>query len=463
MKFIIVGSGSVGLSLAHRLVRQMHEVTLVERLQAKAAKATALMDINVVTGNGVAPATLIRAGIRTADYVIAVTNSDEANISVALVAKLINPNAKRIVRIRSVDLGHGEIGDHQLHEFFDLIINPDQAAADHFLQLFQVAGAKEVVDFCDRKLRVLGLSISESSPFIFKKLSDLDEIRKNLPVLVLGIVRANNLFVPKGEDRLLPGDVLYCITEPQRTAVLFEMAGREYTEGKSAIIWCGSLAKEGSSREMAIALANSLSKQGTQVKVIVREGECPQEYVDRLGNALILLGDGTDQALLNEEGIISTDAFFAITEDEEDNILSALLAKRLGVRTSMALVNKAIYLQLVHAIGIDVVVSSREAAAAAIFTHIHPESIVSEFSLRHFGAGFVEFIADKSTPVLGKKLKDCQIPKGVIFAAIVRGGEFFIPMGDDAIELSDRVLVFVTQGAESNLKSLINMNLEFFL
>jgi len=455
MKFIIVGAGAVGTSLSRRLVAQQHDVCLIERHENKLSKALANVDLDIIYGNGCSPEVLARAGINTADYVVSVANFDEVNIAVCLVAKLMNEKAKRVARIRDISLVHKEIIPQDLSNYFDLIINPDLAAAEHLLQLFKVAGAKEVVDFCDGRLRVLGITLSENSPYINKKLSELSEIRSKFPILILGIVRANSLLVPRGGDRLLPGDIIYCITEPERTAVLFEMAGRTYSEGRSAIIWGGGV--------LGRSLAHSLESQGTKVKLIISEQEAELELVDELSSTLILTGEGTDQALLEEENISDSDAFFAVTADEEDNILSALLAKKLGARTSMALVNKAMYLPLVHAIGVDVVVSSRIAAAGAIFSHIHSGSIISECSLRHLGAGFIEVEATSQMPLVDKTLEEAKIPYGILMAAIVRDDQFFIPSGKDAVKVGDRLVIFVTQGAEKKLEKLLNIKLEFFL
>lgn len=455
MKFLVIGAGSVGTSLSQRLTAHHYDVTLVERNEAHIGRAVQGLDVQIITGNGCSPEVLSRGGIGTADYVVAVTDSDEVNIATCLVARLMNPQAKRIARIRDLDLLHRDIGAHALKEYFDLIINPDQAAAEHLLQLFKVAGAKEVVDFCDGKLRVLGITLSEHSPYINKTLSELTEIRKQLDVLIIGIVRASGLIVPRGSDRLLPGDTVYCMTAPDKTSLLFEMAGRSYSEGRSAIVWGGGA--------LGKSIAHALELQGTKVKLIAAEAESTTELVDDLPHTLILTGEGTDQNLLLEENIQECDAFMAVTSDEEDNILSALLAKKLGARTSMAMVNNSMYFPLVHAIGVDVVVSSRLAAAAAIFSHIHSGSILTEFSLRYLGAGFIEVIVAEGASLAGVPIQDAKVPHGILIAAIVREDQFFIPGGTDVVEVGDRVLVFITQGLERKLEKLLGVKLEFFL
>lgn len=455
MKFIIIGAGSVGTTLSERLVLHQHDVTLVERNEERGQKELGHLDVRLIYGNGCSPEVLLKAGIENADFFVAVANSDEANIAACVAANLLNPSIKRIARIRDITLQNEKIPSIRLREYFDLIINPDLAAAEHLLKLFKFAGAREVIDFCDGKLRVLGITIAEESPYVGKRLRDLSPLREQYPVLILGIVRANNLIVPRGSDRLLPGDIIYCIGQSDQTGNLFQMAGRKLTHGKRAMIWGGG--------PLGRSLAQALEREGTEVKLIVSESQSNSELIDSFDSTLVLTGEGTDQALLEEENVKEVDAFIAVTDDEEDNIIAALLAKKLGAHSSMAMVNKAMYLPLVHAIGVDVVVSSRIAAAAAIFAHIHADALVSEFSLRHLGAGFVEIVADRKMSLVGKPIRDSQMPKGLLIAAVVRGEQFFIPTGNDVIQGGDRLVIFVTKGVEKKLEKLLNIKLDFFL
>lgn len=455
MNFIIIGAGDVGVTLSRKLVHEQADIILIEKYESHITKAAQALDIEIVYGNGCSPETLVRAGIHTADYVISVADHDEVNIAVCLIAKMINPATKRVARIRDIDIAHREITPANLSEYFDLIINPDQAAADYLKQLFQVAGAKEVIDFCRGKLRVLGISLSHEAPILHRKLKEVVELREEISSLVIAIVRDNALFVPTGNDVFKPNDTIYCIAPPEQTKLLYNYAGRNYIESKSAVIWGGT--------PLGKALAHLLEEQGTKVKLIVDEAHGTNELVDEFKNTLILVGDGKDGSLLKEENIGDVDAFIAVTDDDEDNILSALLAKKLGVRSAMSHVNIGTYLPLVHAIGVDVVVSSRIAAATAIFSYVHQESVVSRFSLRHLGAGFLEFTIDKGNKIVGKSLGEMKIPKGILFAAIVRGEEIIIPGGDDVLAENDVIIIFVLQSAQSHLEKMLGKKLELFV
>lgn len=198
MRFIIVGAGAVGTSLAQNLVRDQHDVVLVERDEEHLDRAITSLDLEIVYGDGCNPEVLTRAGIQSADYIISVADVDEINITASLIAKLMNPDAKRIARIRDIHIRHPEISESDLAQYFDLIINPDQAASEYLLNLFKVPGAQEVFDFCYGKLRVIALPVTENSDYKNKTMSELREVTPGFPVLIIAIKREDELIVPRG-------------------------------------------------------------------------------------------------------------------------------------------------------------------------------------------------------------------------------------------------------------------------
>jgi trk system potassium uptake protein TrkA len=452
MHFIVLGAGDVGTTLAEQLVREQHDVVLIDRDEAKLTTASSHLDVQPVAGNGCLPEVLIRAGLNTADYFIAVADQDEVNISACMSARLINPEAKRIARLREISYEHKDIVEDQVQDYFDLTINPVQAAADYLFRLFQVAGAREVIDFCEGRLQVIGLDVKSHSPYVGKKLKELAELREKLHMLIIAIVRDGELLVPRGNDELKAYDTVYCITPPERIGMFFEMVGNTFARAKSAMIWGGN--------PLGKRLAHDLEEQGVKVKLIASQEESTHELLDEFHHILVLTGDGKDRELLLEENIHESDAFIAVTPDEEDNILSALLAKKLGSRTSMALVNKATYMPLVHAIGVDVAVSSRAAAANAIFAHIHSEALISDFSLRHLGAGFIEIEIEEDMPIAGKTIEKAKFPHGILCASLTRGEEHIIPLGDTVLTPGDHVILFITRGDHVKLEKLFGKKIE---
>ncbi|MCB0338682.1 MAG: Trk system potassium transporter TrkA [Bdellovibrionales bacterium] len=453
MRFVVIGAGNVGVSLTEKLAVNQHDVVLIDDNEEKLNAVVSSMDCQGVLGNGCSPEVLSRARIHEADYVVAVTNNDAVNIAACVSAKLLHPSAKRIVRIRELEFNFPGVNKDKLNDYFDLIINPSQAGAEYLLRMFKVPGAKEVVEFADGKVRVIGVSVSPRSPLLGRKLQALGEYREKYPLLIIAILRGSRLIIPRGTDKLRVGDIMYLVTPPEHTNVIFELAGKELHQGRSAMIWCGG--------SLGRRLAHSLEEMGTEVKLIVSDTDDAEALADEFQSALVLQGEGTDHNLLLEENVQDFDAFISVTPDEEDNVLAALLAKRLGAKSSMALVNKISYIPLVAAIGVDVVVSSLTAAASQIFKHIHSGSIVSEFSLRHRGAGFLELIADEKSEFLNVPIKTLHIPEGILICAILRGDSVIIPRGDDTIKIDDRVVVFVARTAIKKVEKALGMKVEF--
>lgn len=454
MKFVIVGAGDVGTSLSVNLASHQHEVILVEQKEAKVNKELAALDLQVVIGNGAAPETLVQAGIEDADYLIAVTNVDETNIAACFISRLLNPKPKRIARIRDLNLAHQHIAPELINEYFDLIINPEQAAADYLLRLFRIPGAREIVEFEGGKIRVLGLAVSPQSALLNMRLDALKNFQDEMPLLIAAVMRGTRLIVPRGDDHIRVGDVIYAVTIPEKTKLLFELAGKPWHQSRSAMIWGATV--------LARSLARALEQQGMRLKLIVGQQSSAAQLAADFASALVLQGDGTDQNLLLQENIDQTDAFIAATADDENNVLAALLAKKLGAKTTIALVNKSGYLPIVSAIGVDVVISSRAAAATAIFRHIHSRSIVSESALQQEGAGFIEIDAREGNPLLDKPLKDLKLPHGILIAAIINQKQITIPTGEAVIRAGDRVVIFLTKAALKKMEKLLNLKLELF-
>ena len=452
MRFVIVGAGSVGLSLAHRLVVNRHDVVLIEKEDQVIERIPPSLDLQVIQGNGAAPEIISRAGLSNADYFVALTDVDEVNISSALMAKLINPRAKRIVRVRNLDLLHSRISPERLSEYFDLVVNPEQAGASYLFELFKVPGAREIVELAGGKIRLLGIEVAENSKVADKRVHTLMELQREFPFLILALIRENKIIVPRGNEKLLAGDSVYVITPPQYTRSLLELMGRKRPIADSVMIWGGSL--------LCRMLARLIETTGTKIKLILSDIETASEVMDTFADILVLQGDGTDQDLLLQENIQDVDTFIAVTPNEEKNVLAALLAKKLGAKNSMALIANPSYGQLVSAIGVDASVSSQIAATSLIFRHIHSESLISELSFQQRDAMFVEVEATPELPILNMPIEEIQFPHGVLIAAILRSGQVLIPRGRDQVLQGDAVLVFSLRSSLKKLQQILDLDLE---
>lgn len=455
MKFVIIGAGDVGVSLCQRLSREEHDVVLIEKNETITQSLSGSADMEIITGNGCSPEILSQAGIGTADYIIAVTNSDEVNMAAVLVGRLFNPSAKRVARIRDLNLDFDPLLKNQLNEYFDLIINPDKAAADYLLQVFQVPGAKEVVDFADGSLLMVAIEVTSDSPIANKELKTIPIPEDQLKFLLIGIVRDDRLIIPRGNHSLQPGDIAYAITVPEKIKLLFELAGGKMHNGREVMIWGGT--------PVATHLARELEAHGTHVKLVLSNPHEASILADQFTDTLVLVGEGTDKDLLFEENIGEEDAFIAATPDEGNNVLAALLSKKLGAKSSMALVRKGTYLPLVSRVGIDAVVSSRIAAASAIFAHIHADSVIAGTSLHQYGANLVEIKVTPGMKIIDSSIQDLKLPTGIIIAAIVRKDESVIPRGHDIVHEGDTLIIFFLENARKKLEKVIDRSLEHLI
>ena len=454
MKFLIIGAGSVGTSLAERLTSTENEVVLIDQSQKAIKEISTKLDIQIVKGNGCDPKILISAGIENADYFIAVTDDDETNMAACLVSKALNEKAKRIARIRKISFDYDEVDTTEIENIFDLIINPDLAAADYLTKLLKVPGAYDVIEFAQGRLKAVALEISEKSEVANKKISSLKEEVQDIPLLLNAIVRDNVLILPRRSDRIRVGDLIYCLTYPKHINRLLEIAGQKPHILNNIMIWGDT--------GFARALAHNLENNNLNVKLIVPKVRS-NEIIEEFEETLLVEGDITNQNLLLEENIHEADAFLALGEEEEENILAALLSKKLGADFCVALINKSSYLPIVNSIGVDTVVNSYLAASLAIFKFIYAGSIISASSLVHTEASYIEIIADAKISFIDKKIKDINIPYGILITAIIRDEEVIIPTGEDIIRMGDRIVIFYISSAVSKLEKILNIKLQLFI
>lgn len=456
MKFVVVGAGVVGSSLAHKLSALGHEVSLVDNEASRlSAAATLSRKIHTIYGSGASPEVLVSAGLENADYLLAVADTDEVNVAACFVGRLITPKPKRIARVRHFDLSSQEISPIFLSEYFDLIINPEQAAADSLVRILDIPGAHEVLEFGKGRIRVLGLTVGPNSPLSNMKLSSLKDWPQQLPVLIVAVMRGSKLLVPKGDDKIKTGDVIYAVSLPGKTKLLFELAGKQLLDTRRLLIWVND--------RMAFTLIKTLQSHVDNITVLVSDNALKADLQSTFKRLKVVTGIASDQNVLLDCGVVNCDAFIAATSDDENNVLTALLAKRLGAKTTGCFVSNESYGPLVTAVGVEMVINLRLAAANAIFQHIHHRSIISELSLQNEGAGFVEVEWDSKLPFLNKKIKDLNLPHGIMIAGIERGDEVIIPSGEDSLVIGDRVLIFLLRGSQPKLEKLLGFQLELFV
>ncbi|RKX63336.1 MAG: Trk system potassium transporter TrkA [Thermodesulfobacteriota bacterium] len=435
MNIIIVGAGEVGFHIAHKLSRE-NDIVIVEKKPEKIKYISEHLDVGAVLGSGSNPAVLEEAGIKSADMLIAVTDSDETNILACLVANFISPHISKASRIRNPEFIRYEnlLGRSFLN--IDLIINPELEAVKSILKLLEVPGASDVVDFAGELVRIIGIKI-DWEQLVGIKLKDLEK-KVSHKLLIVAIVRNGQLIIPTGEDKILLNDLIYVISKGEKTCHILEAFGKETKPITKVLIVGGGI--------VGVTLAFELEKRGIQTKIIEKNPEHCAYLVEKLEKTTVLEGNGTDLTLLREENIQELDYVITVTGEEEQNVMISLLAKALGAKRTLTRINKTSYLPIISAIGLDNIVSPALSAVSALLKHMFQKKVLSVMPLGE-DLQAIEVMTTTVSNIIEKPLKKLKFPKGTIVGAIVRNKNVIIPSGETVILPEDRVVIFSTTEA----------------
>ncbi|CAD7781026.1 Trk system potassium uptake protein TrkA [Candidatus Methanoperedenaceae archaeon GB37] len=435
MNIIIVGAGEVGFHIAHKLSRE-NDIVIVEKKPEKIKYISEHLDVGAVLGSGSNPAVLEEAGIKSADMLIAVTDSDETNILACLVANFISPHISKASRIRNPEFIRYEnlLGRSFLN--IDLIINPELEAVKSILKLLEVPGASDVVDFAGELVRIIGIKV-DWEQLVGIKLKDLEK-KVSHKLLIVAIVRNGQLIIPTGEDKILLNDLIYVISKGEKTCHILEAFGKETKPITKVLIVGGGI--------VGVTLAFELEKRGIQTKIIEKNPEHCAYLVEKLEKTTVLEGNGTDLTILREENIQELDYVITVTGEEEQNVMISLLAKALGAKRTLTRINKTSYLPIISAIGLDNIVSPALSAVSALLKHMFQKKVLSVMPLGE-DLQAIEVMTTTVSNIIEKPLKKLKFPKGTIVGAIVRNKNVIIPSGETVILPEDRVVIFSTTEA----------------
>lgn len=435
MNIIIVGAGEVGFHIAHKLSRE-NDIVIVEKKPEKIKYISEHLDVGAILGSGSNPAVLEEAGIKSADMLIAVTDSDETNILACLVANFISPHISKASRIRNPEFIRYEnlLGRSFLN--IDLIINPELEAVKSILKLLEVPGASDVVDFAGELVRIIGIKV-DWEQLVGIKLKDLEK-KVSHKLLIVAIVRNGQLIIPTGEDKILLNDLIYVISKGEKTCHILEAFGKETKPITKVLIVGGGI--------VGVTLAFELEKRGIQTKIIEKNPEHCAYLVEKLEKTTVLEGNGTDLTLLREENIQELDYVITVTGEEEQNVMISLLAKALGAKRTLTRINKTSYLPIISAIGLDNIVSPALSAVSALLKHMFQKKVLSVMPLGE-DLQAIEVMTTTVSNIIEKPLKKLKFPKGTIVGAIVRNKNVIIPSGETVILPEDRVVIFSTTEA----------------
>ena len=436
MKVIIIGAGKVGIQIAQTLLSENHDVIIVDKREEIKQDLDSHLDIMTIIGNGANVRVLEQAGIRNAGMLIAVTQSDEVNMIACITAKQFEVK-KTIARIRNSEYMYEDSLSKEKMGI-DFIINPENSTALEIIGLLKApVNVCETQDFAGGKVSLFGVKVDEDNLFANKKIKDTNLGQHSL---IAALFREDNLIIPNGEDEIYAGDIAYLITKKEDVTSIGQFCGRKNIATQNVIILGGS--------NIGVQTATLLNETGIKTKLIEIDKEKCEKISELLPQTLIINGDGTNIELLREEGIDQADGFVSVTGFDEDNLLTALLAKHLGAKKVIAKISKTNYIPILENIGIDAVVNPQLITAAAILRLLKHGELIDLALLQEGEIEVVEFIAQKNRETNNKPLKTLNLPDNTIIGAIVRDKETIIPHGEDVIISGDKVIIF-TKPAET--------------
>ncbi len=436
MKIIIIGSGKVGFTLAKQLSGENHDLVLIDHRAEAMQVADNTLDILCLEGSGASIQILLEAGVRSADLVISVTGSDELNIVCCLIAKKLGAR-HTVARIRSpeyfreANLLKREVG-------LNMIINPEYAAAQEISRLLRVPSAFSVETFARGLVELIGFPILESDGLAGLSLFEYNKRRSN-GVLMCAVIRGSEVYVPNGRFVPQVGDKAYVIGSQREIARFFHTLGRDGNRIRAITVLGGS--------KIATYLTWAVEKVGMKVRIVEQDPEKCEALSDKLPDSLIIWGDGTDSAVIDGEGLLDTDAFIALTNRDEENLLMAMTAQRHGVKKVIAKMSRPNYIEMMRESGVDSIISPKDITANQISAYVRAmarsEGSAVENLYKPLGGAIeaVEFTATATTRFLDTPLKDLRLKPGMLVAAIAREGKIIIPDGSTSIRAGDKVIV----------------------
>jgi len=437
MKIIILGAGQVGSSVAANLASEANDITVVDTNSNSLQELQDRYDLRTVAGEASHPEVLRRAGAEDADMILAVTNSDETNMVACQIAYSLFHTPTKIARIRSNEyLTHPQLFSQEVIPV-DVLISPEQLVTEYVQRLIEYPGALQVLDFAGGRVQLVAVKAYYGGPLVGHELRTLREHMPGIDTRVAAIFRHGQPILPEGSTIIEVDDEVFFIAAKKNIrAVMSEL--RKLDKPVKRVMLAG-----GGNIGMRLALA---LEHKYQVKLIDHNRERTRAISEQVERAIILYGDAADEELLLEENIENTDVFCAVTNDDEANILSAMLAKRMGARKVMALINRAAYVNLVQSSIIDIAISPQHATIGTLLAHVRRGDVVVVHSLRRGAAEAIEAVAhgDSATSkVVGREVQGIELPPGTTIGAIVRGDEVVIAHHDTVIEAEDHVILFL--------------------
>lgn len=436
MKILILGGGQVGSTAAYQLAREeSNEVTIIDSNPVVLRELQDRLDVRTVLGHAASPEALERAGGADTDILIAMTSSDEINMIACQMAHTLFDTKTKIARVRSSEYLNtpGLFGPDRVP--VDLCISPEQLVTKYIEQLIEYPGAFLVVDFANGKVQLVGIRAQREGSLVGKEIQNLRDLIPNMEARIAAIYRGGQALVVEGKTRLLENDEVFFLAA--RKDIRLVMRGMRKLDGPVRRVFIAG------GGNIGFRLAQLLEKNN-QVKIIERSRDRARIISERLSKTIVLTGDAADEELLLEENIDSADVFAALTNAEEVNILSAMLAKRMGCKKVMALINRPAYAELVEGPRIDVGISPPQITIGALLGFVRQTGMVRIHTLRRGRAEAMEAVARSNSRMVGLRIDAVPLPKSATISVIVRGEKVIQAHHDTVVEADDHLIVFVS-------------------
>ncbi|WP_159585818.1 Trk system potassium transporter TrkA [Chelativorans xinjiangense] len=458
MKVIICGAGQVGYGIAERLAAEQNDVSVIDTSAELIRGVRDALDVRGFVGHGAHPEVLEAAGAQQADMIIAVTLYDEVNMVACQVAHSLFNVPTKVARIRSQSYLQSHYMDlfSRDHLPIDVIISPELEVGEMVLRRIALPGATDVVAFADGRVAMVAIECQEECPVINTPLAQLTELFPDLPSTVVGVSRNGNLFVPHSGDQLMAGDMAYVVTTKDQVRRTLGLFGHEEAEATRIVIAGGG----NIGRYVARSLERKRSR--TKVKIIESNRERAVAIADDLRRTVVLNGSALEQKLLLEADIDHADLMVALTNDDQVNILSSVIAKRLGCKSNLVLINNPTYHEFAKTLGIDAHVNPRAVTISKVLQHVRRGRIRAVHNVQKGAAEILEAEALETSPLVGPPLSEQELPDGMRIGAVYRDGTVLKPSGSLRIKPKDRVVIFALESAVRQVEQLFRVSLEFF-
>ncbi len=435
---MILGAGRVGASLAESLVSEQNDITIVDVDEPRLRVLQDRFDLRTVAGNASYPSVLVDAGIEDADMLIAVTQSDEVNLVACKIAAQLFNVPTRIARVRATEYMESEriLGPDGFA--VDLCICPEQVVTDYLVKLIEFPEALQVLEFADGRVSLVAVRAFEGGPLVGRPLSQLRTDLPNVDVRVAAIFRNDRAIVPEGNTVVQPGDEVFCLAATRNIRDVMRELRRMDKPVRRVMIAGGG--------NIGLRLAQTLDRDYV-VKVVEHNKRRCELLAAQLEKTLVLQGDVTDEALLESENVAEMDIFIAVTNDDENNIMACLLAKSMGARRVVALINRRRYVELLESGRIDIAVSPAQATLGTLLAHVRRGDVAQVHSLRRGAAEALEAVVhgdSESCRLVNRRVEQIELPSGTTIGALVRGDEVIMAHHDTEVRAGDHVIVFVT-------------------